>query len=117
MAKEMDTTSRLNNKINEDGVKEATIGQYLVRQELKDQREYPWGSGEVREIQAGNWRMGCPSSRTRVNLEAGAASGNATVPVKENETPQDSQRRQDEQDPDHDASNGPHIEGSSIFLP
>ena len=113
----MDTTSQLNNKINEDGVKEAARGQYLVRQELKDQREYPWGSGEVREIQAGNWRMGCPSSRTRVNLGAGAASGNATVPVKENETPQDSQRRQDEQDPNHDASNGPHIEGSSVFLP
>ena len=41
----MDTTSRLNNKINEDGVKEAARGQYLVRQELKDEREYPWGSG------------------------------------------------------------------------
>ena len=50
-------------------------------------------------------------------VRVGAASGNATVPVKENETPQDSQRRQDEQDPDHDASNGPHIEGSSVFLP
>lgn len=68
MAKEMDTTSRLNNKIYDDGVKEAPTGQYQVRQELKYKREYPWGSGEVLEIQAGNWRMGCPSSRTRVNL-------------------------------------------------
>ena len=41
----MDTTSPLNNKINEDGVKEAARGQYLVRQELKDEREYPWGVG------------------------------------------------------------------------
>ena len=117
VAKEMDTTWRLNNKINEDGVKEAATGQYLVRQELKDEREYPWGSGGVLEIQAGNWRMGCPSSRTRVNLGVGAASGNATVPVKENETPQDSQQRQHKQDPNHDASNGPHTEGLGVFSP
>ena len=68
MVKEMDTTSQLNNKINEDGVKEAATGQYQVRQELKDEREYLWGSGEVLEIQAGNWRMGCHSSRTSLNL-------------------------------------------------
>ena len=35
VAKEMDTTSRLNNKINEDSVKEAATGQYQVRQELR----------------------------------------------------------------------------------
>ena len=35
VAKEMDPTSRLNNKINEDGVKEAPTGQYQVRQELR----------------------------------------------------------------------------------
>ena len=52
VAKEMDTTAQLNNKINEDGVKEAATGQYQVRQELKDEREYLWGSGEVLEIQA-----------------------------------------------------------------
>ena len=52
VAKEMDPTSRLNNKINEDGVKEAATGQHQVRQELKDEREYLWGSGEVLEIQA-----------------------------------------------------------------
>ena len=68
MAKEMDTTAQLNNKINEEGVQETATGQYQVRQELKDEREYLWGSGEVLEIQAGNWRMGCPSSRTRVSL-------------------------------------------------
>ena len=68
MAKEIDTTLQLINKINEDGVKESPPGQYQVRQELKDKREYPWGSGKVLEIQAGNWRRGCPSSRTRVNL-------------------------------------------------
>ena len=66
MAKELDTTSRLNNKINEDGVKEAATGQYLVREELKDEREYLRGSGEVLEIQAENGRMECPTSRTRV---------------------------------------------------
>jgi len=49
VAKEMDITSRLNNKINEDSVKEAARGQYPVRQELKDEKEYPWGSG-------GSWR-------------------------------------------------------------
>ena len=68
MAKEIDTTSRLNNKINEEGVQETATGKYQVRQELKNEREYLWGSGEVLEIQAGNWRRGCPSSRTRVNL-------------------------------------------------
>ena len=57
MAKEMDTTSRLNNKINEDGVKEAARGQYLVRQELKDEREYPWGSGGSwsSRLEIGGW--------------------------------------------------------------
>ena len=35
VGKEMDTTSRLNNKINEHGVKEAPTGQYQVRQELR----------------------------------------------------------------------------------
>ena len=52
MAKEIDTTSRVNNKINEEGVQEAATGKYQVRQELKNEREYPWGSGEVLEIQA-----------------------------------------------------------------
>ena len=36
VAKEMDITLRLNNKINEDGAKKAATGQYLVRQERKD---------------------------------------------------------------------------------
>ena len=35
VAKEIDTTSQLINKINEDGVKEAPTGQYQVRQELR----------------------------------------------------------------------------------
>ena len=52
VAKEIDTTLQLINKINEDGVKEAPTGQYQVRQELKNEREYLWGSGEVLEIQA-----------------------------------------------------------------
>ena len=52
VAKEIDTTLQLINKKNEDGVKEAATGQYQVRQELKDEREYLWGSGEVLEIQA-----------------------------------------------------------------
>ena len=52
VAKEIDTTLQLINKINEDGVKEAATGQHQVRQELKDEREYLWGSGEVLEIQA-----------------------------------------------------------------
>ena len=62
----------------------------------------------------------CKGPEMEANSEearVAGATGNATVPVKENETPQDSQRRQDEQDPNHDASNGPHIEGSSVFLP
>ena len=35
MAKEIDTTSRVNNKINEEGVQETATGQYQVRQELR----------------------------------------------------------------------------------
>ena len=35
VAKEMDPTSRLNNKINEEGVQETATGQYQVRQELR----------------------------------------------------------------------------------
>lgn len=35
--------------------------------------------------------------------------------MKENQTPQDSQGRQHKQDPNHDASNGPHTEGSAVF--
>ena len=46
VAKEMDTTSRLNNKINQDGVKEVARGQYLVRQELEKERE---GGGSPRK--------------------------------------------------------------------
>ena len=113
----MDTTSRLNNKINEDGVKEAATGQYLVREELMDEREYPRGSGEVLEIQAENGRTECPTSRTRVTWGAGAESGNAIVPVKENETSQGSHQCQHKQEPNHDADNGPHIERLGVFLP
>ena len=73
MAKEIDTTSRLNNKINEDGVKESPPGQYQVRQELKDKREYPWGSGKVLEIQAGNGGWGVPP------LGLGSAWGRSSI--------------------------------------